>query len=120
VSKYEFIESQRAEHGSVISAAKGCRWLAESNVGFYHVWARQHAFETARRETLTFRVKLFESFAGTRGYRQNHADMDDDRTHCATDLACHLMRREARVASQPHSVRVTTHPDTDAGTDMST
>jgi hypothetical protein len=53
VSKYEFIDSQKAEPANRNSVVKMCRRLAVSTSGFYHWASRPRSATSARREATT-------------------------------------------------------------------
>ena len=76
MSKYEYIDSQKAEPTNVNPVVKMCRWLEVSTSGFYHWLARPQSATSAQREALTARIQhYFKQSDGTYGYRRIHADL---------------------------------------------
>ncbi len=59
MSKYEFIDSQKAEPANLNSVVKMCRWLAVSTSGFYHWATRPQSATSARRQALTARIQHY-------------------------------------------------------------
>ncbi|HEY8701819.1 MAG TPA: IS3 family transposase [Arthrobacter sp.] len=119
VSKYEFIDSQKAEPANLNSVVKMCRWLAVSTSGFYHWATRPQSATSARRQSLTARIQhYFEESEGTYGYRRIHADLTAERTECSPELVRQIMRYQGLVACQPRPFRVTTEADAEAAAGM--
>jgi hypothetical protein len=104
VSKYEFIDSQKAEPADLNSVVKMCRWLAVSTSGFYHWATRPQSATSGRRQALTARIQhYFEESEGTYGYRRIHADLAAEQTECSPGLVRQIMRHQGLVACQPRS-----------------
>ena len=119
MSKYEFIDSQKAERANLNSVVRMCRWLAFSTSGFYHWATRPQSATSACREALTARVRhFFEDSEGTYGYRRIHADLAAEKTECSPELVRQIMRYEGLVACQPRPFRITTEADADAAAGM--
>ncbi len=84
MSKYEFIDSQKAEPADLNSVVKMCRWLAVSTSGFYHWATRPKSATSGRRQALTAPdPALLEESEGTYGYRRIHADLAAEQTECS-------------------------------------
>lgn len=112
MSRYEYIDSQRADPAELNPVYKMCAWLAVSTSGFYHWLGRGQSATAARREALTVRVQhFFTASDGTYGYRRVHADLVDEGTECSPELVRQIMRTENLVACQPRPFRVTTDAD---------
>jgi putative transposase len=119
VSRYEFIDSQKAEPANLDSVVKMCRWLAVSTSGFYHWATRPQSATSARRQALTARVRhYFEESDGTYGYRRIHADLAAEQTECSPELVRQIMRCQGLVACQPRPFRLTTEADAEAAAGM--
>jgi len=119
VSRYEFIDSQKAEPTNRNPVVKMCYWLDVSTSGFYHWRTRPQSATAARRETLLARIRhYFEESEGTYGYRRIHADLTAEQTQCSPELVRQLMRQEGLVACQPRPFRVTTEADVMAAANM--
>lgn len=119
MSKYEFIDSQKAEPSNLNAVVNMCRWLAVSTSGFYHWATRPQSATAARRETLTARIQhYFEESEGTYGYRRIHADLAAERTECSPELVRQIMRYQGLVACQPRPFRITTEADAEAAAGM--
>jgi len=119
VSKYEFIDSQKAEPDNRNPVVTMCSWLEVSTSGFYHRLTRPQSATAARRQALTARVRhYFEDSDGTYGYRRIHADLTGESTQCSPELIRQLMRQENLVACQPRPFRVTTEADALAAANM--
>ena len=119
MSKYEFIDSQKAEPANLNSVVKMCRWLAVSTSGFYHWATRPQSATAARREALIARVQyFFEESDGTYGYRRIHADLAEEQTECSPELVRQIMRQVGLVACQPRPFRITTEADAEAAASM--
>ena len=119
MSKYEFIDSQKAEPVNQNSVVKMCRWLTVSTSGFYHWLARPQSATSARREALTARIAhFFEESEGTYGYRRIHADLAAENTECSPELVRQIMRQVGLVACQPRPFRITTAADAEAAANM--
>jgi len=115
VSKYEYIDSLKAEPANLNSVVKMCRWLAVSTSGFYHWVSRPQSATAARREALIERVRhFFEESDGSYGYRRVHADLAAERTECSPELVRQIMRQQGLVACQPRPFRITTAADAEA------
>ena len=109
MSKYEFIDSQKAEPGNLNSVVKMCRWLAVSTSGFYHWATRPQSATAARRQGLTARVQhFFEESEGTYGYRRIHAELLRRGVQVGDELVRDLMRESGLVTVQPRPYRTTT------------
>ncbi|WP_426995724.1 IS3 family transposase [Pseudarthrobacter sp. N5] len=119
VSKYEFIDSQKAEPANLNSVVRMCRWLAVSTSGFYHWATRPQSATSGRRRALTARIRhYFEASEGTYGYRRIHADLAAEQTGCSPELVRQIMRCQGLVACQPRPFRVTTEADAEAAAGM--
>ena len=119
MSRYEFIDSQKAEPTNRNPVVKMCYWLDVSTSGFYHWRTRPQSATAARRETLLARIRhYFEESEGTYGYRRIHADLTAEQTQCSPELVRQLMRQEGLVACQPRPFRVTTEADVMAAANM--
>ena len=122
MSKYEYIDSQKAGPGNLNSVVKMCRWLAVSTSGFYHWATRLQSATAARREGLTARIQHFfeesEESEGTYGYRRIHADLAAEQTECSPELVRQIMRHQHLVACQPRPFRITTEADAEAAAGM--
>ena len=119
MSKYEFIDSQKAEPADLNSVVKMCRWLAVSTSGFYHWATRPQSATSARRQALTERIQhYFEESEGTYGYRRIHADLAAEQTECSPELVRQIMRHQGLVACQPRPFRITTEADAEAAAGM--
>ena len=119
MSRYEFIDSQKAEPTNRNPVVKMCRWLDVSTSGFYHWRTRAQSATVARRETLLARIRhYFEESDGTYGYRRIHADLTAEQTQCSPELVRQLMRQEGLVACQPRPFRVTTEANALAAANM--
>ena len=115
MSKYEYIDSQRADPSELNPVYKMCAWLAVSTSGFYHWATRPTSATAARRQALTARVlHFFAKSDGTYGYRRLHADLADEGTECSPELVRQIMCTEGLVACQPRPFRVTTEADAEA------
>ncbi|MDQ0819143.1 hypothetical protein QFZ79_001436 [Arthrobacter sp. V4I6] len=109
MSKYEFIDSQKAEPANLNSVVRMCRWLAVLTSGFYHWATRAQSATPARRQALTARIRhYFEESEGTYGYRRIRADLAAEQTECSPELVRQIMRYQglvpvnhARSASPP-------------------
>lgn len=76
MSKYLYIDSQKALPANLNSVVKMCRWLTVSTSDFYHWATRQQSPTSARREALTVQIHyFFVESDGTYGYRRIHADL---------------------------------------------
>jgi putative transposase len=119
VSKYEYIDSLKAEPNNLNSVVKMCRWLTVSTSGFYHWVSRPQSATTARRAALISRVQhFFEESDGTYGYRRVHADLAAEHTECSPELVRQIMRQQGLVACQPRPFRITTAADAEAAANM--
>ena len=119
MSKYEYIDSLKAEPANPNSVVKMCRWMAVSTSGFYHWVSRPQSATAARREALIDRVRhFFEESDGTYGYRRVHADLAAERTECSPELVRQIMRQQGLVACQPRPFRITTAADAEAAASM--
>ena len=119
MSKYEYIDSQKALPTNLNSVVKMCRWLTVSTSGFYHWATRPQSATSARREALTERIQhFFEESDGTYGYRRIHADLAAEQTECSPELVRQIMRQEGLVACQPRPFRITTAADAEAAASM--
>jgi putative transposase len=119
VSRYEFIDSQKAEPTNLNSVVRMCRWLAVSTSGFYHWATRPQSATSARRQALTARIQhYFEESDGTYGYRRIHADLAAEQTECSPELVRQIMRCQGLVACQPRPFRLTTEADAEAAAGM--
>jgi putative transposase len=119
VSKYEFIDSQKAEPANPNPVVRMCRWLAVSTSGFYHWATRPQLATSARRRALTARIQhYFEESEGTYGYRRIHADLAAEQTECSPELVRQIMRYQGLVACQPRPFRITTEVDAEAAAGM--
>lgn len=119
MSKYEFIDSQKAEPANLNSVVKMCRWLAVSTSGFYHWATRPQSATSGRRQALTARIRhYFEESEGTYGYRRIHADLAAEQTECSPELVRQIMRHQGLVACQPRPFRITTEADMRAAAGM--
>jgi len=68
VSKYECIDSQKAEPDNRNPVASMCRWLDVSTSGFYHWLTGPQSATAARGEVLLARIRhYFEDSEGTYG-----------------------------------------------------
>ena len=119
MSKYEYIDSQKAEPTNLNSVVKMCRWLEVSTSGFYHWVVRPQSATSARREALTARIKhFFTESDGTYGYRRVHVDLTEEGTECSPELVRQIMRAGGLIACQPRPFRVTTEADAKAAANM--
>jgi len=119
VSRYEYIDSQRADPAETNPVYKMCAWLVVSTSGFYHWLSRPQSATAARRQALTARVNhFFTDTKGTYGYRRIHADLVDEGTQCSPELVRQIMRSEGLVACQPRPFRITTEADAQAAQGM--
>lgn len=119
MSKYEFIDSQKAEPDNRNPVVNMCRWLEVSTSGFYHWLTRPQSATAARREVLVGRIRhFFEESEGTYGYRRIHADLADEQTQCSPELVRQLMGQQGPVACQPRPFRITTEADALAAATM--
>jgi hypothetical protein len=119
VSKYEFIDSQKAEPANLNPVVKMCRWLAVSTSGFYHWATRPQSATSGRRQALTARIQhYFEESEGIYGYRRIHADLAAEQTACSPELVRQIMRHQGLVACQPRPFRTTTQADAEAAAGM--
>jgi putative transposase len=119
VSKYEFIDSQKAEPANLNSVVKMCLWLAVSTSGFYDWATRPQSATAARRQALTARIQhYFEESEGTYGYRRLHADLAAEKTECSPELVRQIKRYQGLVACQPRPFRITTEADAEAAAGM--
>jgi transposase InsO family protein len=119
VSRYEYIDSCRADPTELNSVTKMCAWLLVSTSGFYHWLTRPQSATAARREVLTARVEaFFEASDGTYGYRRIHADLAGEGTECSPELVRQIMRSQGLIACQPRPFRVTTEADAQAAAAM--
>ena len=119
MSKYEYIDSQKALPANLNSVVRMCRWLTVSKSGFYHWLARPQSATSARREALTARIHhFFEESEGTYGYRRIHVDVAEENTECSPELVRQIMRAEGLVACQPRPFRITTEADAEAAANM--
>jgi transposase InsO family protein len=115
VSRYEYVDSQKAEPTNRNPVVKMCRWLDVSPSGFYHWRGRPQSATQVRRHALSARVQnFFEDSEGTYGYRRIHADLVDEGSECSPELVRHIMRDEGLIACQPRPFRVTTDADAEA------
>ncbi len=78
MSKYEFIDSQKAERANLNSVVRMCRWLAVSTSGFYHWATRPQSATAARREALTARIQLERALGEYPNVRQKVLITDDE------------------------------------------
>ena len=112
MSRYEYIDSQRAVPANPYPTSKMCLWLEVSTAGFYDWRSRPQSATAARREVLCERIKhFFDASHGTYGYRRVHADLVEDGTPCSPELVRSLMASLGLVACQPRPFRVTTQAD---------
>jgi len=119
VSRYEYIDSCRADPAELNPVTKMCAWLLVSTSGFYHWLTRPQSATAARRAVLTARVEaFFEASDGTYGYRRIHADLLDEGTECSPELVRQIMRAQGLIACQPRPFRVTTEADEEAAACM--
>ena len=119
MSKYEFIDSQKAEPDNRNPVVSMCRWLEVSTSGFYHWLTRPQSATAARREVLLARIRhFFEDSEGTYGYRRIHVDLAEENTQCSPELVRQIMLQEGLVACQPRPFRVTTEADAVAAANM--
>ena len=119
MSRYEYVDSQKAEPTNRNPVVKMCRWLDVSTSGFHHWRTRPQSATAARRETLLARIRhYFEESEGTYRYRRIHADLTAEQTQCSPELVRQLMRQEGLVACQPRPFRVTTQADAMAAANM--
>lgn len=119
MSKYEYIDSQKAEPTNLNSVVKMCRWLEVSTSGFYHWLARPQSATSARREALTARIQYyFKESDGIYGYRRIHVDLAAENTECSPELVRQIMRQVGLVACQPRPFRITTEADAEAAANM--
>jgi putative transposase len=107
-SKYEFIESEKANYPIV----KMCRWANVSKSGFYE-WRNRPASATAeRREALRVRiVEVFDENDQSYGYRRVHEQLEREGIEAGPELVRSIMRAEGLVACQPRPYKVTTLQD---------
>ncbi len=119
MSKYEFIDSQRADPGESNPVYKMCVCLEVSTSGFYHWASRPLSATAARRQALTTRVRhFFAATDGTYGYRRIHADLVDEGAECSPELVRQIMRDQGLVPCQPRPFRVTSETDAAATAGM--
>ena len=112
MSRYEYIDSQRAVPANPYPTSKMCLWLEVSTAGFYDWRSRPQSATAARREVLCERIRhFFDASDGTYGYRRVHADLVEDGTPCSPELVRSLMASLGLVACQPRPFRVTTQAD---------
>jgi putative transposase len=106
VSKYEYIDSQRADPAETNPVTRMCAWLVVSTSGFYHWLARPQSVTAASREALTVRVRhFFKAADGTYGYRRIHADLADENTECSPELVRQTMRAEGLMRKPRRTCR---------------
>ena len=119
MSKYEYIDSLKAEPANLNSVVKMCHWLTVSTSGFYHGVSRPQSATAARRAALIDRVRyFFEESDGAYGYRRIHADLAAEQTECSPELVRQFMRQQHLVACQPRPFRITTAADAEAAARM--
>ena len=119
MSRYEYIDSCRADPSELSPVTKMCAWLLVSTSGFYHWLTRPQSATVVRREELTARVEaFFEASDGTYGYRRIHADLAEEGTECSPELVRQIMRTQRLIACQPRPFRVTTEADAQAAAAM--
>jgi putative transposase len=112
VSKYEFIDSQRASPANTNPVTKMCRWLCVPTSGFYHWLTRPQSATAARRDELAVRIKnYFKESDQTYGYRRIHADLAAEGTECSPELVRQIMRVQGLVPCQPRPFRIATVAD---------
>ncbi len=119
MSKYEYIDSQKAEPINLNPIVKMCCWLGVSTSGFYDWLKRPQSATATRRKALIARIHhYFEESEGTYGYRRIHADLAAEQTECSPELVRQVMRQEGLLACQPRPFRVTTQTDALAAANM--
>jgi len=111
ISKYEFIDAQKAFYPIVLM----CVWIAVSRSGFYD-WCTRPASATAerRRELEVLIAAIFEDSDGTYGYRRVHAELARGQVQASPELVRALMRELGLYPCQPKPFRPTTTTPGDA------
>jgi putative transposase len=105
ISKYEFIDAQKAFYPTVLM----CAWAGVSRSGFYDWLTRPTSATTVRRRELeTVVAALFTASDATYGYRRLHAELARGQVRCSPELVRSIMRGLGLVPCQPKPFRPTT------------